>query len=148
MAIVGRLAHRWWVSLVPVLGAMLVPAGASAGEIEGKTVRQNIPNRVRLDQLPGAARPEPALPLRSHKHRVAFPRFARANEPNDDETSRDPSDDETSDDFVADDGTDDVPIATWLQNIGRQAIPLEAKSALARTEPAACLSLSRHPLRC
>lgn len=104
------------------------------------------PSRVESNRPAGAAR-EPALPLRSHKHRLVFHKFARANDPNDDGTSRDPSDDETSDDYAANDGTD-LPIAPWFQDLVRCSVILEDESAPVWIETRSPPSQSPHPLRC
>jgi hypothetical protein len=111
------------------------------------TRQDSVPGRVGTDRGAGSARSGLALPLHSHKHRVAFPKFARANDPNDDGTSRDPSDDETSDDYAANDGTS-LPVAAWLQDMVRRSIDLETESALAWIETPSAPSLSRHHLRC
>jgi hypothetical protein len=50
-----------------------------------------------------------------HKRSHAFPRFAHADDPNDDETSDDPNDDDDAwDDVSGDDDPDDIPIIAWL----------------------------------
>jgi hypothetical protein len=52
--------------------------------------------------------------LHRHKHSFAFPKIARGDDPNDDETSDDPNDDDDAwDDLTCYDDTD-VPIVAWL----------------------------------
>lgn len=109
--------------------------------------RDILASRVGSHRPAGCARSEPTLPLHSHKHRIAFPKFGRANDPSDDGTSRDPSDDETSDDYAASDGTD-LPIAVWLHDLVRCAINLVDQSALTWIEIPSAPTLSRHHLRC
>jgi hypothetical protein len=109
--------------------------------------RETLASRLGSHRPVGGARSEPTLPLHSHKHRIAFPKFGRANDPNDDGTSRDPSDDETSDDYAASDGTD-LPIAVWLRDLVRCSINLVDQSAPTWIEIPSAPPLSRHHLRC
>jgi len=119
---------------------MLATAGASAREMGGKggcAVAGGLIGRVCVTCSPESL----------NKHRLAFPKFGRSNDPNDDGTSSDPGDDEMWDDFAADDGSD-LPVAALLHETDRRSITLAVESAPARTETPSVPSLSRLNLRC
>jgi hypothetical protein len=76
-----------------------------------------------------------------------FPRL-RSDDPNDDETSDDPNDDDDNwDDLTADDDTD-VPVISWLSEMVRYRIDLEAGHALASTQSPSSPFPTLQRLRC
>jgi hypothetical protein len=85
--------------------------------------------------------------LHRHKPSLVFPKVARGDDPNDDETSDDPNDDDDAwDELNCFDDTD-VPIVTWLPvNLACADVP-EPAPAL-RAAPPFSPFLTQRRLRC
>jgi hypothetical protein len=85
--------------------------------------------------------------LHRHKPSLVFPKIARGDDPNDDETSDDPNDDDDAwDELNCFDDTD-VPFVTWLPVALMRADAPEPAPAL-RAAPPSSPFLTQRRLRC
>jgi hypothetical protein len=143
------------VRLVALIGALFLAQAWVAGN---PAAREQRPSRHNSVQTVPAGRVQSGSPdsvdrlvrnwnLRWHKRHVAFPKFARGDDPNDNETSDDPNDDDDAwDDLNGDDDTD-VPIITWLWDTVPYLSPAERAPVIA-TAPSSPPCQTRQRLRC
>jgi hypothetical protein len=115
---------RIGISLVALLWPLTLGQASAAGSLGARqkepppsnAVQTTSTGRVQSGSPDHDARPGSGSHLRPHKRSHAFPKIARDDDPNDDETSDDPNDDVLWDDPTDYDDTG-VPIIAWLQEM-------------------------------